>query len=160
MKPSGNEFCRKFGVTGEFSERCRCAWNCRETVPVLNPPCKVATNKFTWIGKGASAFIELLRYSLVAVHLALDSVAVALTVEIEGLMHSIVFVVFEVDSVEFAVAVFGCPEKIATAVKSTNRIRIRRLNLITTAMKMNQNRMNYLILSGCRIKRLIANILI
>lgn len=29
VKPSENEFCRKFCVTGELSERCRCAWNCR-----------------------------------------------------------------------------------------------------------------------------------
>lgn len=49
-------------------------------------------------------------------HLALDSVAVAQLIEIEGWPHSIALVVFEVDSVEFAVAALDCPERIAAAV--------------------------------------------
>lgn len=56
------------------------------------------------------------KYEPVAVHSASDSVAPAQTVEIECWTHSIAFVVFEVDSVEFAVAAIDCPEKIAAAV--------------------------------------------
>lgn len=52
-------------------------------------------------------------------HSASDSVAVALINEIVELTHSIAFAVSEVDSVVFAVAEFGCPEKIVAAVIST-----------------------------------------
>lgn len=48
-------------------------------------------------------------------HSALDFVAVALLNEIECLLHSIAFVVSEVDSVVFAVAEFGCPERMVAA---------------------------------------------
>lgn len=56
--------------------------------------------------------MQLIKYTCipVAVHSASDSVAVAPISEIEDLTHSIAFVVFEVDSVVFAVAEFGCPE--------------------------------------------------
>lgn len=56
-------------------------------------------------------------------HLALDSVAVALIIEIGDSKRSIALVFVEVDSVVFAVAEFGCPERIAAVVLLSNAMK-------------------------------------
>lgn len=72
------------------------------------------------------------------VHLAWDSVAVARISEIADLTYSIAFAVSEVDSVVFAVAEFGCPEKIVAVVISVEKNKFR-LKIVCKWMKWSYN---------------------